>query len=71
MVMHWTVNPAPLARLVRSQYTPPNIGLKVFMDARMPVTHKEGDRYPLGPPNYNGGVFLQVFVFHLRTLKQQ
>ena len=25
-------------------------GLKVFMDARMPVTHKEGDRYPLGPP---------------------
>ena len=21
------------------------------MDARMPVTHKEGDRYPLGPPN--------------------
>jgi hypothetical protein len=27
-----------------------NFGLKVFMDARMPVTHKEGDRYPLGPP---------------------
>ena len=26
-------------------------GLKVFMDARMPVTHKEGDRYPLGPPS--------------------
>ena len=26
-------------------------GLKVFMDARMLVTHKEGDRYPLGPPN--------------------
>ncbi len=26
------------------------IGLKVFMDARMPVTRKEGDRYPLGPP---------------------
>ena len=26
------------------------IGSKVFMDARMPVTHKEGDRYPLGPP---------------------
>jgi len=25
-------------------------GLKVFMDARMPVTHKEGDRYPLRPP---------------------
>ena len=21
------------------------------MDARMPVTHKEGDRYPLGPPD--------------------
>ena len=26
------------------------IGLKVFTDARMPVTHEEGDRYPLGPP---------------------
>ena len=24
MVIHWTVNPAPLARLVRSQYNPPN-----------------------------------------------
>ena len=23
MVMQWTVNPPPLARLVRSQYTPP------------------------------------------------
>jgi hypothetical protein len=22
----------------------------VFMDAHMPVTHEEGDRYPLGPP---------------------
>ena len=29
----------------------PNLGSKVFMDARMPVTHKEGDRYPLGPPS--------------------
>ena len=27
-----------------------NLGLKVFMDAYMPVTHEEGDRYPLGPP---------------------
>ena len=27
-----------------------NFGLKVFMDARQPVTLKEGDRYPLGPP---------------------
>ena len=26
-------------------------GLKVFMDARRLVTPKEGDRYPLGPPN--------------------
>jgi hypothetical protein len=23
----------------------------VFMDARSTVTAKEGDRYPLGPPN--------------------
>ena len=28
------------------------MGLKVFMDARMPVTHKEGDRYPLRPPSF-------------------
>jgi hypothetical protein len=27
-------------------------GLKVFMDAYMPVTHEERDRYPLGPPSY-------------------
>ena len=24
----------------------------MFMDARMPVTHEEGDRYPLGPPKF-------------------
>jgi hypothetical protein len=30
----------------------PNLGLKVFMDARRLVTPKEGDRYPLGPPSY-------------------
>ena len=30
-------------------------GLKVFTDARMPVTHEEGDRYPLRPPfSYTG-----------------
>jgi hypothetical protein len=23
----------------------------VFMDAHMPVTHEEGDRYPLRPPS--------------------
>ena len=27
-------------------------GLKVFMDAHQPVTLKEGDRYPLGPPSF-------------------
>ena len=27
-----------------------DFGLKVFMDARRLVTPKEGDRYPLGPP---------------------
>ena len=32
-----------------------SFGLKVFMDARQPVTLKEGDRYPLGPP-INGSV---------------
>ena len=26
------------------------LGFKVFMDAHMPVTHEEGDRYPLKPP---------------------
>jgi hypothetical protein len=25
-------------------------GFKVLMDAHMPVTHEEGDRYPLKPP---------------------
>ena len=29
-----------------------NLGLKVFMDAHQPVTLKEGDRYPLGPPSF-------------------
>ena len=29
-----------------------NLGLKVFMDARQPVTLEEGDRYPLGPPSF-------------------
>jgi hypothetical protein len=24
----------------------------VFMDAHQPVTLKEGDRYPLGPPTF-------------------
>ena len=27
-------------------------GLKVFTDAHMPVTHEEGDRYPLRPPSF-------------------
>jgi hypothetical protein len=31
-------------------YSFKNLGFKVFMDARMPVTHEEGDRYPLEPP---------------------
>lgn len=35
---------------VRFPVGPPVFGLKVFMDARMPVTHEEGDRYPLRPP---------------------
>ena len=30
----------------------PNLGLKVFMDARSTVTAKEGDRYPLRPPSF-------------------
>jgi hypothetical protein len=29
-----------------------NLGLKVFMDARSTVTAKEGDRYPLRPPDW-------------------
>ena len=39
-------------------------GLKVFMDAHMPVTHKEGDRYPLRPPSFAPGVMeaLQVSI---------
>jgi hypothetical protein len=30
----------------------PDTGSKVFMDAHQPVTLKEGDRYPLGPPSF-------------------
>jgi hypothetical protein len=37
---------------VRVPNVPRNLGLKVFMDAHMPVTHKEGDRYPLRPPSF-------------------
>ena len=37
-----------------------NLGLKVFMDAHMPVTHEEGDRYPLGPPSLCAGLTLRV-----------
>lgn len=36
-----------LSCLVRNRQI---LGLKVFMDAHQPVTLKEGDRYPLGPP---------------------
>ena len=42
----------------------PTKGLKVFMDARMPVTHKEGDRYPLGPP-----YILSFMLKHIENLK--
>jgi hypothetical protein len=42
-------SPKPLVG-VRFPPPEPSIGLKVFMDAHMPVTHKEGDRYPLRPP---------------------
>ena len=50
-VHHRTVNPIPLGK--HSWFDSKllhQFGSKVFMDARMPVTHKEGDRYPLGPP---------------------
>ncbi len=43
---------SPKDTVVRIHHTPPNIGLKVFMDAHKPVTLEEGDRYPLGPPIY-------------------
>jgi hypothetical protein len=48
-VNHWLVEFDPL---MRSQV----LGLKVFTDAHMPVTHKEGDRYPLRPPGNKAGV---------------
>ena len=32
-------------------------GLKVFMDARSTVTAKEGDRYPLEPPEQTEVLF--------------
>ena len=39
-----------------------NFGLKVFMDAHQPVTLKEGDRYPLGPPNWRVGRVVKAAV---------
>ena len=38
MVMQRTVNPPPRARLVRSQYSPPSIGLVVQL-VRVPACH--------------------------------
>ena len=43
---------SPAARIKGSSpFSRTKFGLKVFMDAREPVTLEEGDRYPLGPPN--------------------
>ena len=53
--------------LVRLQPHPPVFGLKVFMDARMPVTHEEGDRYPLRPPIL--GFFQQSKTFNVYEKK--
>ena len=44
------------------------IGFKVFMDARMPVTHEEGDRYPLEPPVL--GFFQQYIISLLMKRKR-
>jgi len=57
-----TVNPSPCGK--HSWFDSKllhQIGLKVFMDARMPVTHKEGDRYPLGPPSFFSSVRTKSF----------
>ena len=40
-------------------------GLKVFMDAHQPVTLKEGDRYPLGPPYKNTLLLIDKPVINL------
>jgi len=37
-------------------------GFKVFTDAHMPVTHEEGDRYPLKPP-INRPALVRVLLF--------
>ncbi len=37
--------------MVRIHLSPPNLGSKVFTDARWLVTPEEGDRYPLEPPS--------------------
>jgi hypothetical protein len=51
MVWQETVNLPTYVTVGSIPTTSTKFGLKVFMDARMPVTHKEGDRYPLGPPS--------------------
>jgi hypothetical protein len=42
-----------------------NFGLKVFMDAHQPVTLKEGDRYPLGPPSFVKVLASEVTLFSI------
>ena len=51
MVWQETVNLPTYVTIGSIPITSTMFGLKVFMDARQPVTLKEGDRYPLGPPD--------------------
>lgn len=53
MVMQLTVNQPPLARLVRSQYSPPNLVLKCSWTHTALSLPKSGDRYPLRPPSFS------------------
>ena len=38
------------------------MAVKVFKDVRMPVTHEEGDRYPLTAPKNNERSILQMDI---------
>ena len=39
MVMQWTVNPPPMARLVRSQYSPPSLDVIVGTSGHKLLVH--------------------------------
>ena len=55
MVMQWTVNPPPLARLVRSQDTPPNNALVVYLVRTLDFQSGKAGSNPVECTSFNSG----------------